>query len=103
VNQLFGYKKLYNFQVYLVEKLEDAEFYKLNNDPILEILRRSPRNTNKKPTNFKPMLQFNKTKTKKQLNIFLKRILLQYNIEKKVMPFYIYNVYLINLFFSLPQ
>jgi hypothetical protein len=59
-----------NFEVYLTEKLEDAEFYKLNNDPVLFQLRRSARNTKK--MDYKPMLQWNKTKTKKTIIHFLK-------------------------------
>jgi len=60
----------YNFGVYLTEKLEDAEFYKLNNDPVLEILRRSARNTTRQ--DYKPMLQFKKMKNKKTIKDFLK-------------------------------
>jgi len=60
----------YNFGVYLKEKLEEAEFLKLNNDPVLFQLRRSARITNK--TDYKPMLQWNKTKTKRTITYFLK-------------------------------
>ena len=60
----------YNFGVYLTEKLEDAECFKLNNDPVLFQLRRSARIT--KIFDYKPMLQWNKTKTKKTITHFLK-------------------------------
>jgi hypothetical protein len=101
VNQLFEYirilnKKInrqylnlkYNFQVYLTEKLEDAEFYKLNNDPVLEILRRSQRNTTK-VTDYKPFLQFNKTKIKRTITYFLKTNTTSNTASKKrkVKPF----------------
>ena len=49
-----------------------AEFLKLNNDPILFQLRRSERNLNKIPTDFKPMLSFNSTKKKRTITYFLK-------------------------------
>jgi len=38
------------------KKLEVAEFYKLNNDPVIEILQRNQRNTTKKVTDYKPFL-----------------------------------------------
>jgi len=60
----------YNFGVYLTDKLEDTEFYKLNNDPVLFQLRRSARITKK--MDYKPMLQWNKTKTKRTITYFLK-------------------------------
>ena len=50
--------------------MEDAEFYKLNNDPVLFQLRRSARIITRK--DYKPMLQWNKTKTKKTIIHFLK-------------------------------
>jgi hypothetical protein len=63
----------YNFGVYLTEKLEDAEFHKLNIDPVVDILRRrSQRITTKKVTDYKPFLQFNKIKNKKTIKDFLK-------------------------------
>jgi len=58
----------HNFEVYLKEKLEDAELE--NNEPVLFQLRKSARITTK--TDYKPMLQWNKTKTKKTIKNFLK-------------------------------
>ena len=49
-----------------------AEFLKLKNDPVLFQLRRSERNQNKIPTDFKPMLSFNTTKKKRTITSFLK-------------------------------
>ena len=61
----------HNFGVYLTEKLEEAEFYKLYNDPVLFQLRRSQRIT--KIIDFKPMLESTNSKKKKRTIIdFLK-------------------------------
>jgi len=60
----------HNFGVYLTEKLEDAEFDKINNQPVIADLRRSNRITKK--TDYRPMFQWNKTKTKKTIIHFLK-------------------------------
>jgi hypothetical protein len=63
----------HNFGVYLKGKMDDAaEFFKLNNDPVLFELRRSGRNLNKIPIDFKPMLSFNNTKKKRTITYFLK-------------------------------
>ena len=58
----------HNFGVYLKEKLEDAELE--NNAPVLFQLRKSARITKK--TDYKPMLQWNKTKTKKTITHYLR-------------------------------
>ena len=61
----------HNFEVYLTEKMEEIEFYKQNNDPVLFQLRRSPRIT--KIIDFKPMLESTNSKKKKRTIIdFLK-------------------------------
>jgi hypothetical protein len=63
----------HNFEVYLKGKMDDAaEFIELNNNPVLIQLRRSERNQNKIPTDFKPMLSFNTTKKKRTITSFLK-------------------------------
>ena len=63
----------HNFGVYLKEKMDDAaEFLKLNNEPVIADLRRSGRNQNKVPTNYKPMLSFKNMKNKKTITYFLK-------------------------------
>ena len=49
-----------------------AEFIKLNNDPVHFQLRRSERNQNKIPPDFKPMLSFNTKKKKRTIKSFLK-------------------------------
>jgi len=60
----------HNFGVFLTEKMEDAEFDKINNEPVIADLRRSARITKK--TDYKPMFSWNKTKTKKTIKDFLK-------------------------------
>jgi hypothetical protein len=60
----------HNFGVYLTEKMEDAEFDKINNEPVIADLRRSARIT--KTTDYRPMFSWNKTKTKKTIKDFLK-------------------------------
>jgi len=103
VNQLFEYiriinKKInrqylnlkHNFGVYLTEKLEDAEFYKTNNDAVVEILRRSTRNITRK--DYRPMLQWKKTKTKKTIKDFLKSDTT--SKKRKVNPFNLYLQYI---------
>jgi len=61
----------HNFEVYLTEKMEEIEFYKLNNNPVLFQLRRSPRIT--KIIDFTPMLESTNSKKKKRTIIdFLK-------------------------------
>ena len=53
--------------------MEDAaEFLKINKEPVIADLRRSERNLNKIPTDFKPMLSFNSTKKKRTITYFLK-------------------------------
>jgi hypothetical protein len=78
-----------NFGIYLTDKLEEAEFYKLNNDPVLFQLRRSARNTTKK--DYKPMLSFNKTKNtiKKSITYYLKTNVTSNTTlkKRKVYPF----------------
>ena len=63
----------HNFGVYLQEKINDAaEFIQLNKEPVINELRRSGRNINKIPTDFKPMLSFHATKKKRTITSFLK-------------------------------
>ena len=53
--------------------MEDAaEFLKLSNEPVIADLRRSERNLNKIPTDFKPMLSFSTNKKKRTITYFLK-------------------------------
>jgi len=86
----------YNFGVYLTEKLEDAEFYKLNNDPVLFELRRSARIT--KIFDYKPMLQWNKTKTKKTITHFLKTNTTSNTTSKKRKVYPFIDIYLQYIF-----
>jgi len=85
----------------LTEKIEDLEMEKLN-DPVL---RRSTRNTKK--MDYKPMLHWNKTKTKKTITYFLKTNTTSNTTSKKrkVNPFN--DIYLQNIFdlriFRLPR
>jgi len=67
----------------LTGKLEEAEFYKLNNDPVLFQLRRSLRIT--KIIDFKPMLQLNlkKKKIKRTIIDFLKTNITSITASKK--------------------
>ena len=74
----------------MTEKLEDAEFYKTNNDTVVEILRRSTRNTKK--WDYRPMLQWKKTKTKKTIKDFLKSDTT--SKKRKVNPFNLYLQYI---------
>ena len=62
----------HNFGVFLTEKMDDAEFDndKINNEPVIVDLRRSGRNLNKMPTDFKPKLSFKNTNKKGQFNTF---------------------------------
>jgi hypothetical protein len=78
----------YNFGVYLKDKLEDAEFHKLNNNPVLFPVRRSERKTT--ILDYKPMLQFKNTKNKKTITYFLKTNSTSNTASKKrkVKPFY---------------
>ena len=72
----------HNFGVYLTEKMEEAEFYKHNNDPVLFQLRRSQRIT--KIIDFKPMLESTNSKKKKRTIIdFLKTNTLSNTASKK--------------------
>jgi hypothetical protein len=61
----------YNFQVYLTEKIEDVEMETLNEDPKLNEIRRSTRNTKK--IDYKPLLQFisQKKKIRRTIKDFL--------------------------------
>jgi hypothetical protein len=77
----------HNFGVYLTEKMEDAEFDKINNEPVIADLRRSTRITKK--WDYRPMLQWNKTKTKKTIKDFLQKNTTSNTASKKrkVNPF----------------
>jgi len=84
----------YNFGVYLKEKLEDAELE--NENPVLFQLRKSARITKK--TDYKPMLQWNKTKTKKTIKDFLKTNTTSNTASKKRKVYPFIDIYLQYIF-----
>jgi len=89
----------HNFGVYLTEIMDDAaEFLKLKNDPVLFQLRRSERNQNKIPPDFKPMLSFNTTKKKRTITHFLKTNTTSNTTSKKRKVYPFIDIYLQYIF-----
>jgi len=88
----------HNFGVFLTEKMEDAEFDndKINNEPVIADLRRSTRITKK--TDYRPMFQWNKTKTKKTIIHFLKTNTTSNTTSKKRKVYTFNDLYLQYIF-----